>query len=250
MNRIQVRHTHLTCPANERQRGRRHCQVVLYLPTVIFLLTTPRRAIALSLQDAASAPHAESEVIDLATDSDNDDNDEDARFQAEIEQAIAASKAESSRHSSQTSTAPAVKPSDSGPVTVIGGSAFLSERAQLEKERRERQKRLRPEAVLDGGGEISDDDIGAREPPAKRQHLSSSSSARANNSSTRPTPTSSTSNIPTIDRVFWDGEFRQTATQHAEPRKDGRPTFRITEVLGQVSVYSTLKVYLHILIPL
>jgi tyrosyl-DNA phosphodiesterase 1 len=130
-----------------------------------------------------------------------------------------------------------VNPSDSG-TAVVAGSEFLSEQAQLEKERRKHQKRLRPEPTLDG--EDSEDDMGVRECPAKRQHLSSSS-VHADNARTRLTSTPSTLNVPTLDRVFWDGEFHQTATQHADPRKDGRPTFRIMEVLAQVSVYSRLK---------
>jgi tyrosyl-DNA phosphodiesterase 1 len=134
-----------------------------------------------------------------------------------------------------------VAPSDYQ-TAVPGSSTFLSERAQLEKERRERQKRLRPEAILDNNDldDESDEDAVVRDPPAKRQHLSSSSRVRTVNPSTRPTSSSSTAstsaNMATIDRVFWDGEFRQTATRHAEPRKDGRPTFRITEVLGPVSL--------------
>jgi tyrosyl-DNA phosphodiesterase 1 len=200
--------------------------------TSVSLLKSTYRAIALSLQDAAPK-HA---VIDLDTD---DEDDEDANFQAQLNRAIMASKAETSRRSHQPAGKD-VAPSDSQP-TMPGASVFLSERAQLEKERRERQKRLRPEAALDGNdhGDDSDEDVAVREPPAKRQHLSSSSGVRTNNASTRPASSSSTpstsANVPTIDRVFWDGEFRQTATKHAEPRKDGRPTFRITEVLGQVS---------------
>lgn len=205
------------------------CTFTFKIP--IFLLKNPYRAIALSLQEAGSK-HA---VIDLVTDDEDDDSNEDtARFQVEIERAIAASKAESSRQHAAMDVAP------SDPqLTVPGASAFLSERAQLEKARLERQKRLRPEASLDDNnyGDDSDDDATVREPPAKRQHLSLSSGSRTNNDSTRPV--SSTSNGSTsqhtIDQVFWDGEFRQTATRHADPRKDGRPTFRLTEVLGQVS---------------
>ncbi|KAF8222342.1 phospholipase D/nuclease [Tricholoma matsutake] len=186
-------------------------------------------AIALSLQEAGSK-HA---VIDLVTDDEDDDSNEDtARFQVEIERAIAASKAESSRQHAAMDVAP------SDPqLTVPGASAFLSERAQLEKARLERQKRLRPEASLDDNnyGDDSDDDATVREPPAKRQHLSLSSGSRTNNDSTRPVLSTSNGSTSqhTIDQVFWDGEFRQTATRHADPRKDGRPTFRLTEVLGQ-----------------
>jgi hypothetical protein len=102
-------------------------------------------------------------------------------------------------------------------------------RAQMEQERVARQKRLRREAGLD------DDDI--EQPPAKRQHVSSPSASRTNSYSSSASTSrvvQSTSTIPTIDRIFWDGEMRQTANMHAEPRRDGKPTFRLTDVLGKV----------------
>ncbi|KAI6134262.1 tyrosyl-DNA phosphodiesterase I [Pisolithus croceorrhizus] len=34
------------------------------------------------------------------------------------------------------------------------------------------------------------------------------------------------------DQLFWDGELRPTATLHSIPRQDGKPTFKLTEVLG------------------
>jgi tyrosyl-DNA phosphodiesterase-1 len=175
-------------------------------------------------------------VIDLAT----GDEDEDVRFQAELERAIAASQAETSRQSGRTTTNATALPDSHSNASEA--SAFLSERAQLEKERRDRQKRLRKEAGFDdnGYGDDSDKDMVIVEPPAKRQDfLTSSAVACTDNSRARPTLPSSTpgtsADMQTIDQVFWDGEFRQTATKHADPRKDGRPTFRITEVLGQVS---------------
>jgi len=185
----------------------------VYFIAPIYLLKTTGRAIALSLQEAGPQTHA---VIDLAMDDDGDDGDDDVRFQTELERAIEASKAEASSQAAANHVAP----SDPQPA-VPGASAFLSERAQLEKERRDRQKRLRPESSLDGknAGSDSEDDEAIREKPSKR--LTSSLSAQSTSAS-----------VQTIDRVFWDGEFRQTATKHSEPRKDRRPTFRITEVLG------------------
>lgn len=182
------------------------------------------RAIALSLQELGSEPT----VIDLTNDDDDDDGDnEEARFQAELKRAIDASEAESSSSSQIV---------DANVITVnsqpkpSGVSAFLLERAQLERERRERQKRLRPEVSLDD----RDDGLGAGEPPAKMPHLSSSFEVR-DDGRTRSSESSTSTNIPTIDQLFWDGELRQTATQYAEPRKDGRPTFRLTDVLGKKS---------------
>ncbi|KAF5376628.1 hypothetical protein D9615_007854 [Tricholomella constricta] len=209
------------------------------------------RAIALSLRDVATKP----DVIDLADDS---DEDEDAIFQAQLQQALEFSKAETSAHPgasratsrSTPQSQPQPQPQSQPQSSTSGLSSFLSERAQLEKERRERQKRLRPDSGFDtsfGGDDDDDnDESGLREPPAKRQHISSSHGVRANNWRDNPIPSSSCSqggasssqngpqtNIPTIDQAFWNGELRQTATQHAEPRKDGRPTFRLTEILGK-----------------
>ncbi len=113
-------------------------------------------------------------------------------------------------------------------------STFLSERAQLEKERRERQKRLRSQAGLPN----SDD-----ERPAKRHHLFSSSvRSRADRSSSSTVPSDSARQSPATplvvlpdgEELFFEGELRQTATQHGEPRRDGRPTFRLTQILGKV----------------
>ncbi|KAM6493152.1 Tyrosyl-DNA phosphodiesterase domain containing protein [Amanita muscaria] len=120
-------------------------------------------------------------------------------------------------------------------------SSFLSERAQLEKERRERQKRLR------GKGDSSEE-----ESPAKRQRSGSSSvSTRTDNSpsstsssnSTRTTPTTAHAPDSSQEQFFFDGELRQTATQHAEPRKDGQPTFRLTEILGKDLSFAILSSY-------
>ncbi|KAF8883531.1 hypothetical protein BD779DRAFT_826010 [Infundibulicybe gibba] len=37
------------------------------------------------------------------------------------------------------------------------------------------------------------------------------------------------------EQYFWNGELRSIANQHAEPRLDGKPTFRLTTVLGNKS---------------
>ncbi|KAG5650353.1 hypothetical protein H0H81_012545 [Sphagnurus paluster] len=219
------------------------------------------RAIALSLQDVERKP----DVIDLVDDP--EEQDEDALFQLQLEQAIEASKAESSTQPAeprpgvrtnsksspldlQTRTQPNahVAQSESRPPQAEGSgvSSFLSERAQMEKERRERQKRLRPDSGFDTslrGGE-DDEGSGLKEPPAKRQHISSSHGVRTNNGKSHPFASHSQTsrsisqnapaNVPMIDQVFWNGELRPTATVHAEPRQDRRSTFRLTEILGKV----------------
>lgn len=129
------------------------------------------------------------------------------------------------------------EPSTMQPAAPVSSltSKFLSERAQMEIERRERQKRLRNQPSSEDLRVDDDEDDEEMEPPAKRQHLSSSSGVRTNTQKPRhPRAGPSGTDMATIDQVFWNGECRQTATRYADPRKDGMNTFRLTEVLGQV----------------
>ncbi|KAH7927597.1 phospholipase D/nuclease [Leucogyrophana mollusca] len=197
------------------------------------------RAIALSLQ-GSRAPN-EPIIID---DSDAEDDDE-TRFQTELRRAIEESKAQSSRAS--------IHPAQSPPESASGipSAPYLSERAKLEQERLERLKRMRGDVDLEGGS--------AR--PAKRQYTSSSqvqTNGRANNTASASSSiatnahseakgTTSIGNILPIDQLFWDGELRPVANIHTNPRQDGKPVFRLTEILGQkadisfaiISSYST-----------
>ncbi|KII83975.1 hypothetical protein PLICRDRAFT_180003 [Plicaturopsis crispa FD-325 SS-3] len=186
------------------------------------------RAIALSLQESQSQarfpparsppPQQNAAPID----------DGEAAFQADLERALAASQAEAS----SITAAPA--PS---------GSSFLSERAQLEKERVERQKRMRRAAGVVSEDEDDNSDDEEQEPPAKRQkpHPSSSSAGidrRQTSSSTRATNGKGKAKETNTEdtQVFWDNaEVRQTACASSMPRRDGRPTFRLSEVLGPKS---------------
>ncbi|KAF8182897.1 tyrosyl-DNA phosphodiesterase-domain-containing protein [Pholiota molesta] len=160
------------------------------------------RAIALSLQET-SRKHVT--VINVDS-SDEDEDVEEVQFQGEL------------RRPSRGSKPGTIQISDDRSQVGTQPSTFLSERAQLEKERMERLKRLRPDPPRPSTPE-EDDDSENEEPPAKRHQVSTSYTSF------------SRSNVPT----FWNGELRQTATQHAEPRKDGQPTFRLTEVLGKKS---------------
>lgn len=185
-----------------------------------------------------------------------DDNEdvEDARFQAELKQALAASRVESSNRagSSRSASGSRQNPTDtqsdiySKPSTQLpieasgtGVSDFLLERAQMERERLARQKRLRPDKSTTIDDEAEEDEE-LRGPPTKRRQISRSCGMRAVNDSTSLSSQRCvgalqvSANVSTIDQFFWNGELRQTATQHAEPRKDGKPTFRLTEVLGKV----------------
>lgn len=181
------------------------------------------RAIALSLEESQRAGRPEVITID------SDDDIGEARYQDDLRQALEASK---------TSSPPPPVPQPPGPVSARkeersnqGQPSFLSERAKLEKERLERQKRLRGEATRGDAKAVKEDpesetesDVSVDEPPAKKQHMSKPSQEKA--IPLNPTGTSSS------QQLFWDGELRQTATRHAEPRQDGRPTFRLTQVLG------------------
>ncbi|KAF8900465.1 tyrosyl-DNA phosphodiesterase-domain-containing protein [Gymnopilus junonius] len=197
------------------------------------------RAIALSLREQ-QARKPDSDVINLV--SDDEEDFKDVRSGKEIKQALQASKSSSSHShipsqpSAGPSTSAEIGQSSDRPVAV---SAFLAERAQLEKERRERQKRLRP-STPDPGSTTEEDDSEIEEPPAKRHQVSSSNQSRmrSNISGVSSSKFSSSNSIPAIEQVFWSGELRQTATLHAEPRKDGSSTFRLTEVLGKKSELS------------
>ena len=120
-------------------------------------------------------------------------------------------------------------------------SSFLSERAQLEKERRERQKRLRPQASSSSTAAPDDDDL--EEPPAKRHQVSRSNLSIKRSNIPHDSSSKRSHELPTIEQVFWNGELRQTATQNAEPRKDGQATIRLTEVLGKVKFFFVLDPY-------
>jgi tyrosyl-DNA phosphodiesterase 1 len=142
---------------------------------------------------------------------------EEAQFEADVKRAIEESKA-----------VDATKPNHA----TSSQSAFLSERAQLERDRLNRQKRLRGD----------DNDMKEDEPHSKRQQLSPSNRIRnkadtfVSNSPTPPVPTGSSSSDPdTSAKLFWDGEIRQTGNKYADSRKDSKPTFRLTDIIGDVS---------------
>ncbi|KZT19086.1 phospholipase D/nuclease [Neolentinus lepideus HHB14362 ss-1] len=164
-----------------------------------------RRAVALSLGDSGTP----------STLADTVENDEDAQFQADLQRAIEESKA-------STLSKPA--------APAVASPSFLSERAQLEKARLERQKRFRGE-----------DASASTAPPTKRQHLSSSHLlAKADTTASfarRAAPVAYTAPSGS-EPFFWDGELRQTANKHVDTKKDTRPTFRLSEIIGQKSEIS------------
>src|SRR4051812_21571918 len=163
---------------------------------------------ALSLMDATKPPPSlaqERSVIEV-----NDDSDEE--FQTQLRLALEASKIEAA--SNTQPGRPVAYPQTSSGSTLTG-MLTLSERAQLEKERLERQKRFRAEPAT-----TSDDD--EDELLTKRQRTPSSSTTRADrhspSTSSHIATTSNTSGTSTVDQVFWDGELRQTANKYADHR--------------------------------
>ena len=103
-------------------------------------------------------------------------------------------------------------------------SAFLSERAQLEQERLARLKRLRGD---------SEDVHRAAPPPQKRPTTTTCAPA----SQDGPKRKEAADDSETAAEVFWDGELRQTANKHVEPRRngeDGKPVFRLSQIIGDV----------------
>jgi len=181
------------------------------------------RAIALSLQEAARAKDS---PILISDDEYEGEADGDAEFKRELQRAIEASKAEGSSSTARGDSSKSAQPraQEVEPAT----STFLSERALMEKERLERQKRLRPDTSFDDKEKAIS---------SKRPHLAetrTNGKAKATPAASGSFDDPSNSKFPTNDPVFWEGEVRQVANRHAEPRKDGRSTFRLTEVLGKV----------------
>ncbi|KAG7442445.1 phospholipase D/nuclease [Guyanagaster necrorhizus] len=165
-----------------------------------------QRAISLSLQESrAKLPPHFLETIVISSDDDDD----------EVQQAMKAPPAELSK--ARELSAPQ--------------SSFLSERAQLEKERQERQQRYL-QATGKGKAAKNDDDeeIQIVEPLTSRN-----------------TKTSSSAPIPLTGQLFFEGEIRPTATRLAEPRQDRKATFRLTEILGPKSdiSFAILSTYAH-----
>ncbi|KAJ8494567.1 hypothetical protein ONZ45_g13197 [Pleurotus djamor] len=195
------------------------------------------RAIALSLQDQVrpvTKTRAEREVIVIDSDDEADlpTHDGDLRFEKDLKRALEASKADTSSRTSTPINGASTRSSSIQPANPQ--SNFLSERVQMERERRERQMKRQRETGLDVpsqppttlDSDSGEDDDGGEEPPRKRQHLSSSSARAHTNSSA-----SSSNQKPLIDQIFWDGELRPTANRFAV--NDSRPKFTLNESLGR-----------------
>jgi hypothetical protein len=195
------------------------------------------RAITLSLQGSAQPP---SITPALCIDDDDDHDDEEARFQADLARAIAASKENASPATSiaslssdqnQTDGVGNASTSASAVVTTAHSStssSFLAERAQLEQQRLARLKRSRGET-----------DSHVTGPPSKRQ----SSSSRELSGTPASESGQSRREKERVDEeaeVFWDGELRQTANMHVSPGHNGtngKAVFRLSEIIGDVRLF-------------
>lgn len=194
------------------------------------------RAIALSLEDQEFSGSA-APLSQL--------NDEESRFQKHTSEASRASS-NATQDIGQPQNPEATRSSTPQSVT----EDFRSQRQVMERERLARLARLRSEHGKPDEGR----DWISREPsPNKRQRLTVT---RTNDGDRSSPPSSSTSassspsgvtnvakgkerppdgNLPALGQIFWDGELRPTANRHCQPRKDGKSTFRLTEILGPVS---------------
>ncbi|THG97927.1 hypothetical protein EW026_g4163 [Hermanssonia centrifuga] len=198
------------------------------------------RAIALSLQETSQVPAKSKavEVIEIQDDSDDEVSPSHSKAATEVE-------VSGMRPSTRTSCAKSTSSSTREVPLTRPGGAFLFDRAQLERERLARQKRLRPDIVHNRGNEDEEDEEVEEQPNAKRQRFSPSltSAQRANmpSSSTRSVASTSVntnliaqsgSAAGRSESLFWEGELRQTANKHVDLDKDVRPVFRLTEILA------------------
>jgi hypothetical protein len=158
------------------------------------------------------------------------------RFQDDLARAIAASKRDLSPATSITSLSS--DPSqiidlESAPpstITTPSCSSFLMERAQLERERLTRLKRLR------GDPHPQSTESSSKRPTLSREMSSESAPA----SEAGPSRRRGKETVDEDVEVFWDGELRQTANAHVElghNGEDGRPVFRLSQIIGDVSLF-------------
>jgi hypothetical protein len=177
-----------------------------------------------------------------------EDTTAEEQFQADLQRALQESQPQPQSQSS--TTPPQHLPSTEAVNVSPEPNKFLSERAQLEKERLARQKRLRGDtddcnssrgptpSTSTADSESDNDDL--RKPPPKRRHLAippqnrapqQSKSKESANVINRASKPGASAEQP---RMFWKGEIRQTANMHVDPKKDVKPTFRLSHIIGEV----------------
>ena len=238
------------------------CSLISHSSLPFRPLTFRSRAIALSLKES----QAERNDVRSEARNNNDqrealEDDQEARFQEELRRAIEASANESHPSTSRVpplhtqTSARGQNETQPGAGSSSAASPFLSERAELERARLERQKRLR--SVDDDGDDDSRGGAGssgyAGAPSRKRQHTTTSSQSSSREESLRSSSAASTSTAAATstssargkakaeEGLFWDGEIRQTANKHVERGKngeDGNPVWRLSEIIGDVCLPS------------
>ena len=175
--------------------------------------------------------------------------EDEARFLRDMEVAMAVSKAdvraaaahELSEREGDASTAPSPRahvqagPSASTSETTGAShpaSDFLRERRILEQQRLARMNKAQSQTQQKthkrsysaslSEDESDEDARPLKRKPSKKPVVSSSSAT-------------TTANGPEgVGEMFWDGELRQTANRYTD-RTDTKPTFRISEIIGDVS---------------
>ncbi|OBZ74283.1 putative tyrosyl-DNA phosphodiesterase [Grifola frondosa] len=172
------------------------------------------KAIELSLQEA-SPPKPRPLEPEYIVIEDSDEDDEEEKFQSQLQRAIEASKEDVSSPVTSIATSGQQTPAEAATIP-----SFISERAQMERERIARLKRLRPD--FDVGADSRDDEPGAK----------SALSSTTDCNETHAQAGSKVAASGTPEALFWNGELRQTANMHVDPLKDTRPTFRLTEILS------------------
>ncbi|KAG7090465.1 hypothetical protein E1B28_009580 [Marasmius oreades] len=189
------------------------------------------RAIALSLQESSQ---------NASTNSTTEDEEEGEEYQEQLRRAMEASNSEHQ---------PPISVTQDQVTHSSATKSFLSERVQLEKDRLKRIRKAKglpeesdEEQPSKGVEEDEDDEIQIVEPPRKRQRVSSPPRTQADHSSYSSSgPSILKGKEPSGDdgrERFWNGELRPTATAGVEPRKDGKRTFRLTDILGEKTTIS------------
>ena len=240
----------------------------------ISLISPLFRAIALSMQEATvseTKPKAHTparDVIEILSSDDEDPlKDEEAKFQAELQKALNASKAEvkpvdvkPENSEKPTKTEPGTSNPPPSVPTTVPQSGFPFDRAQLERERLARLKRLRPEQTnTDPGSQVKDERSAGEtgnNRDSKRQrvlhpsstvHRSDVSSSSRTSTSAAPSASGSAKKASNHN-FYWDGELRQTANMHVDKLKDTRPVFTLTDTLAPVKDTLLLS-FMSMLIP-
>ncbi|KZS89546.1 phospholipase D/nuclease [Sistotremastrum niveocremeum HHB9708] len=190
-----------------------------------------QRALALSLQDTQATRKAKAKADVIVIDDSDDENDinlqSDREFEESLRKAVEESKLESSQPSPprRDTSSPDIVEGAPPPAEIKNTdpstSSFLSERAQLERERLARQKRhlSTSQSFQESEPPLKKSNKRESSPPPKRALPYNATASTSQNSNQGP-------------EMFWDGAIRQTANIDAEKDKDHKPVFRLSDILA------------------